>query len=106
MALQIRCTTFDPGDAARITELTTLLGNTTPLGAVKKVPYSLKSASAAYVYEVACIGLQIHLEVSKDADSAGITTLENLIISYVGATGLLDHSNGWEMGIEDDLRVR
>ena len=102
MALQIRSTVFDPSVAARLTELSTILGNATVVGAVKKVPLP-KSSSPKFVYEIACVGLMIHLEVGKD--NTAIAALDAVITGIVGATGLVLASDNWEMGHDDDLRV-
>lgn len=104
MALQIRNCVFDPSVAARITELSAILGNATAVGATKKEPLA-KSSQGRYVYEIACVGLMIHLEVSKDASPASIASLEAAIVVAVTANGLVSITNGWEIGHDNDLRV-
>lgn len=106
MALQIRNTKFDPGDVTRMLELNRMLSNATVIGAVKKSPRA-RAANPRYTYEIACVGLMLHLEV--DEDNASIATLEAAILVFTGANGLVeqDLSNDvlWEIGHYDDLRV-
>lgn len=105
MALQIRNCVFDPSVAARITELSTFLANATAIGAVKKEPLA-RSSQGRYIYEIACVGLMVYLEVSKDADPGDIATLDAAIVAEVGATGfVVAATTGWEVGTDYDLRV-
>lgn len=108
MALQIRNLLFDASDAGLLAELTQMLTNATAIGAVKKAPLA-RSHNSKYVYEIACQGMMIHLEVSADTAPGDITALEAVITGAVGVDGLVDNDVGsgayWEIGHDDDLRV-